>query len=274
VQIISTMSAISGKLGGFVASHGRVGPQLRAHTMRTQPRSPSQQANRRLLPSLTSSWRQLTPAQKACWAGLAYQTDSHDRLGQAHHPSAYTLFVGCNRNLQSIGTKQILATAPIKPTIPAVLAFTAMAIYDPMSPSPLLSGFQLNYQLSAATTAQALLKATPAVSLGRGNIRPSEYRILESFAAASPPAAPLYTLWTTKFGSFPTSGQVAFMLKLIDPASGFAGPPVTAVADFASAAAQTQPSGTIGIYVGADTIAFAPYSVIDVGSDTVGVQKP
>ena len=111
MQIISTIGSLSGKLGGAVGSHGRIGQQLVARRPRTQPRTTSQQVNRSKLPALASAWRQLTRAQQAGWAALASQTDSHDRLGQAHHPSAYTLFLSCNRNLQSIGASDILPQA-------------------------------------------------------------------------------------------------------------------------------------------------------------------
>ena len=274
MQFNSTFSALSGKLGGTVATHGRIGGQLRAGTMRTQPRSVNQQANRRLLPALASAWRQLTPAQKAGWAGLALQTDSHDRLGQRHHPSAYTLFLSCNRNLQSIGVTAIVADAPNKPSLPAITHFTASAVYDPLASTPTLAGFALNYQLTATTLAQALLKVTPAVSIGRGNIRPSEYRPLQTFPALIAQDFNVYTLWQNLFGNFPASGQIGFMLKLIDPASGFAAPAVTAYTTFAQAAQPIQPRSSISIYVNPDLVAFAPIGEIDVGSDIVAIQKP
>ena len=269
MQIISTIGSLSGKLGGAVGSHGRIGQQLVARRPRTQPRTTSQQVNRSKLPALASAWRQLTRAQQAGWAALASQTDSHDRLGQAHHPSAYTLFLSCNRNLQSIGASDILTDAPIKPSLPAIQNFTASALYDPLSNTPLLSGFTLSYQLAAASPAWGLLKATPTVSLGRGNIRPTEYRRLESFPAATPNTLTVNTLWTKLFGTFATSGQIAFMLKLVDPNSGFAGPAVTARADYAQAAQPTQPAGTIGIYVNPNLVSFAPIGEIEVGPDLV-----
>lgn len=271
MQFNSTFSALSGQLGGTVASHGRIGGQLRAGTMRTQPRSVSQQANRRLLPALASAWRQLTPSQMARWTGLATQTVTHDRLGQVHHPSAYTLFLSCNRNLQSIGVTAILADAPNKPSLPAITHFTASAVYAPLASTPTLTGFALDYQLTATTLAQALLKVTPAVSIGRGNIRPSEYRLLQTFPALIAQDFNVYTLWQNLFGNFPASGQIGFMLKLIDPASGFDGLPVTAFATFSQATPPIQPHGTIGIYVNPDLVSFAPYSEIDVGPDVVAV---
>src|ERR1039458_3312665 len=145
MQLVSTYGAASGKAGGLVASHGRAGAQLRVHHLNRQPRSPSQLQARALTGSLAPAWKALTPTQQRSWAQLASTISRTDRLGQSFHPSGYTLFVSCNRNLLTLGVG-ILRNAPAAaPSFPPLAWLTAAPLYASLDLPPILAGFAISY---------------------------------------------------------------------------------------------------------------------------------
>jgi hypothetical protein len=270
MQYLGSISAsASGKAGALVASHGRAGTQFRANTMRTQPRSPAQQANRNAFAALTSSWKSLSATQQAAWGVLALSVAHHDRLGQAHNPSGFTLYTSCNRNLQLIGVTAPLSNPPTIPSLPAITQLTATAIYLTSPASPAFAGFSLLATLAAATNALATLRASASLSAAKGNVRPSELRTLATLVLQPNRPVQFTADWLTQFGTFPPSGQVTFSLKLTDPASGFSTTPVRATMRYTNAPPLPAGAGPINVYVGTKLLGTATLAEINVGADTV-----
>ena len=227
-------SAASGKLGGVVASHNRGGTYFRHHAVPTQPRTAAQRLQRAALAGFSSAFKSLTSTQIAGWNALGATVTLKSKLGTTYHPTGQQLFVSCNRHLAEIGITSTLTTAPTVPTITAITAFSITAPTAgtevttlPFSVSPTLSS---SYGL--------IIKATSVQSAGRTFFGKSLYRTIAGYSAASSAPSDLFAIYTAKFGPLPQAGIISFELRLVDPASGFAGPAVTATVQF------SQPVGT------------------------------
>lgn len=227
-------SAASGKLGGVVASHNRGGSYFRHHTVPVQPRTASQIANRNQLASMSGAFKALTQAQINGWNALGTSVTLKSKLGTTYHPTGQQLFVSCNRHLAQIGTTSLLSTAPTIPTIPGLTTFTIT------QPTPGTTVTTLPYTISPAlpATMGCVWKATSVQTTGRNFAGKSLYRTIQGDNPASASPADLFSAYTARFGPLPQSGKIAFQVKLIDPVSGFAGPPMRADVTF------SQPVGT------------------------------
>jgi hypothetical protein len=247
MQFISHLGAVSGHAGGFVASHGRTGQQLRARTMHRQPRSVSQQAARALTGQLASVWRSLTAAQLHSWSALAARVLWRDAQGTTFTPSGYALFVSCNRNLLTLGLPLLTTAAPSWSPLPQFTSFTASAQLSSPTPPAFLQGFNLAWAPFPGAPLCGVLRASAALSFGRGNVRPSDLRIILPMSPCFADGAFIFNSWIAAWGAPPTSGQVTFALNLVDPLSGFAAPPVYAVAGFAAEYANPYIPGNITV---------------------------
>ena len=228
--VIVTNGAASGKAGGFVASRGRAGAQFRAHVINRQPRSSSQLCARALTGSLAPAWRAITNAQRQGWAQLASSVLRTDAFLLEQPLSGYALFVSCNRNLLSIGGAATITAPPTPPAFPALIYFTAAALYTAPPPENFLSAFALAWTPAGLSPFAGLIRASAALSPARGNVRPSDLRIIAALNPLPPGGMDLFDTWVTTFGTPPPIGTVTFSLNLVDPASGFASPAVRATA--------------------------------------------
>ena len=261
--IIATNGAASGKAGGFVASHGRAGAQFRAQVINRQPRSASQQQARALTGSLAPAWRALTNAQRQDWSQLASSVLRTDALGQEQPLSGYALFVSCNRNLLSIGGAATIAAPPTPPAFPAIAAFTAAALYTAPPPENFLSAFALAWTPAALSPFAGLIRASATLSPARGNVRPSDLRIIAALNPLPPGGMDLFDSWVTTFGTPPPIGTVTFSLNLVDPASGFASPAVRATAPINAALPNPYIPGDILIEIEGTPVADITDQVIE-----------
>jgi len=247
MQIVSTFGAASGRAGGFVASRGQAGQQLRAGRPARQPRSNSQQGARALTGSLAALWRGLTATQRQGWAPLAQTCPRRDRLGQSHALTGYALFVSCNRNRLTIGVTAPLLTAPALPSIPPLASLAAVATYTGDLEYPVLSGFALAYTPPVPLPWAGVLRMSAPLSPTRGNVRPSDLRVVAALNPLPSQALAIMTGWTAAWGAPLPSGQVTFALNLVDPLSGFAGPALRAVASYATTILNPYIPGTITV---------------------------
>ncbi len=261
--IIATNGAASGKAGGFVSSHGRAGAQFRAQVINRQPRSASQQQARALTGSLAPAWRALTNAQRQGWSQLAPSVTRTDALGQDQPPSGYALFVSCNRNLLSIGGAATIAAPPTPPAFPALINFTAAALYTAPPPENFLSAFALAWTPAALSPFAGVIRASAALSPTRGNVRPSDLRIIASLNPLPAGSVTVSDSWLSVWGAPPPTGTVTFSLNLVDPASGFASPAVRATAPINAALPNPYIPGTILIEINETPIAVLSDQVIE-----------
>ena len=263
MQIISNLGAASGHAGGLVASRGRAGDQLRARVFNRQPRSVSQLAARALTGSLAGAWRDLTDQQRLSWSTLASSILRTDALGQKHTLSGFTLFVSCNRNLLTLGGGAVLTAPPTPPTFPAIAAFSAAALYTAPPPNNFLSGFALAWAPAALSPFAGVFRASAALSPTRGNVRPSDLRIIAALNPLPLSGVNLLATWITAWGAPPPNGTVTFSLHLVDPASGFASPAVRAAAPFSAAEYNAYIPGTILIEINETPVAVLSDQVIE-----------
>lgn len=261
--IIATNGAASGKAGGFVASHGRAGAQFRAQVINRQPRSASQQQARAFTGSLAPAWRALTKAQRQGWSQLASSVLRTDALGQAQPLSGYALFVSCSRNLLTIGGGLPATAPPTPPAFPAIAAFSAAALYTAPPPDNFLAGFALAWSPATLSPFAGVIRASAALSPTRGNVRPSDLRIVAALNPLPLSGVNLLATWITAWGAQPPNGTVTFSLNLVDPASGFASPAVRATAPFSAAQYNAYIPGTILIQINETPIAVLSDQVIE-----------
>ena len=267
MQIVSTIGPASGSTGGAVASRGRIGQQLRAGRPARQPRSSSQQNARALTGSLAALWRALTPAQRQTWNELAATCPRRDRLGIETALSGYSLFVSCNRNLLTIGAAAIRTAAPSVPSIPPLASLAAVATYTGDPGSLILSGFALSYSPPVPLPWAGVLRMSAPLSPTRGNVRPSDLRVVAALNPLPSQALAVMTGWTAAWGAPLPSGQVTFSLNLVDPLSGFAGPAVRAVASYATTVLNPYIPGTITVSFEGTPEATLTNQVIEFGGN-------
>ena len=267
MQIVSTIGAASGSAGGFVASHGRTGQQLRAGRPARQPRTASQQNARALTGSAASLWRALTSSQQAAWVSLAATCPRTDRLGQVAPLSGFALFVSCTRNLSTVGLAAVLRTAPRLPSLPALLGFAVAPIYDQPDQPRQLVGFYLSWNTIQAVRLAGIVRASAALSPARGNVRPSDLRVVAALNPCPSQSLIVWAGWLAAWGAAPASGVVTFAMNLLDPLSGFAGPGVTARVGYASTVFNPYIPGDITVSFEGTPEAVLSGQVIEFGGD-------
>ena len=217
--------------------------------MPVQPRTASQTANRNRLAAFSAAYRALTQSQIAGWNALASTVTITDALGQSINPSGQNLYVACNMRLASIGISTALSNAPSQPSIPGFTSFSVTPHYT----SGLLDYFELACEPPIPSTVGLIVRGAASQSTGRTFISKSAFRTLSGTNPAPSAPANVSTTYTDVFGPFPGTGVVAFELILVDPASGFAGPPIRQTAAFASSAVTDLFSLAVGSQGGTTT---------------------
>ena len=221
-------SAASGKLGGIVASHNRGGTYFRHHAVPVQPRTPAQTAVRNQLQGFSSAFKSLTQAQIAGWNALALTVTLKSKLGTTYNPTGQQLFVSCNKHLAAINITALLSNAPTIPSIPGFTSFT-VATTSSYGYTTAITG---TYTPSPSASFGIELRASSVLSAGRTFVGKSQFRTLAGYNPATGLTTDLLTPFLAKFGPLPSSGMIAYELRYIDPASGFAGAPIRATVSF------------------------------------------
>ena len=252
-------SAASGKLGGIVASHNRGGQYFRHHSIPTQPRSPAQKLVRNQLQAFSSAFKALTAAQVLGWNALALTVTLKSKLGTTYHPTGQQLFVSCNKHLANVGITVQLSNPPSIPSIPGLTTFTS----TPVGSGTTVTSFGLATTPTLSASFAVQIRATAVMSNGRNFVGKSAYRNIYGVNPA--PSVPLNTgassvfaNYIARFGPLPASGQVGFLLRYVDPVSGFAGSPVSVLVPFTQSSAGV--SFTLGAGAATGTFAHATAS--------------
>ena len=217
-------SAASGKLGGIVASHNRGGTYFRHHAVPVQPRTPAQTLVRNQLQGFSSAFKNLTQAQIAGWNALALTVTLKSKLGTTYNPTGQQLFVSCNKHLAAINITALLSNAPTIPSIPGFTSFTV----SNTTAYGYVSAITGTYTPSPSASFGIELRASSVLSAGRTFVGKSQFRTLAGYNPATGLTTDLLTPFLAKFGPLPSSGMIAYELRYIDPASGFAGAPIRA----------------------------------------------
>ncbi len=163
-------------LGGHVFSRNRGGAYTRTKVTPNNPQSPSQQAARSLLASLSQGWRAITAAQRLAWNAAADNFPSVDVFGDQRIPSGQQLYVGINTNITNAGGA-IIADPPVPVGAEATGALTLTA-------TDLLDVFTVAFGNTPIPADHAmLLEATEGKSAGVTNFN-SFFRVIATVAAA------------------------------------------------------------------------------------------
>ncbi len=221
-------SAASGKLGGIVASHNRGGTYFRHHSIPVQPRTPAQTAVRNQLQAFSSAFKSLTQPQVAGWNALALTVTLKSKLGTTYNPTGQQLFVSCNKHLAAINVNTVLTTAP---TIPSIPGFTSFTVANSSSYG-YTTAITATYTPTPSASFGIELRASSVLSAARTFIGKSQFRTLAGYNPASGIPSDLLTPFLARFGPLPSSGTIAYEIRYVDPASGFAGAPIRATTTF------------------------------------------
>lgn len=248
MQYLGLLSATAcGKAGGVVATRGRAGLQLRAHTICRQRLTASASEARAITGGLPALWRTLTPAEQQTWSQLASTLPAKDALGQSVTLSGYALYIACSRRLITIGITDPLSSAPTPNSIPAILGFTATPVYSAPPPAGMLTDIALSTYEPLPNQFTAVLRASPSLSNTQANVRASNLRVIE--AGVRWPTQPHSALapWLAIYGTAPIGGNIVFALSLVDPATGLVGAEIRAGAPFQGSGPTPPPAHVVTI---------------------------
>lgn len=262
---LPTTTAASGRLSGVVASTDKTGVSLRPNTPRTQPRSQAQSAARHLTGSIASLWRCITHHERAAWDAAAQIQHRRDRLGESHTPTGYSLFFECNRRLATLNFGYQLTSPGLAVPVPGIASLQVIPTYTQPTGPQYLASLPLWIDPTIPSPIVALVRATPALSAAKGHIRRSDLRILGFFVPYPTFTVDTLPLWLGVFGTLPTVGTITYEVQLIDPRSGFAGPPRRTSATFASLPVPDYSEGDVTIAFGGTDVAVVEDTEISFG---------
>lgn len=214
------------KLGGDVFARNRAGLYVRVKVKPKNPKTTSQQANRANFSTYTKAWRSLTAAQILGWNTLAGSSSLTDTLGNSFQPTGIQLFISCNRNLSLIGASPISAAPASKPSFPTIFS-GAFSLQNDITYGAILEIGATAAAFAIGHTVQA--SVTKALSTGVSFVGQSSYRNL-----GRPDAVTSGTLyWNGAYNAVmapPAIGKlVGIRARIVDPATGYASQPETAI---------------------------------------------
>lgn len=191
----------SGKIGGHVASRNRAGAYFRTKVTPVNPQTSFQNTVRARLTTLAQAWRGLTAAQRAAWNASVGDFAKTDVFGDLKNPTGFNLYQRLNNNLASIGVAAI--DVPPVPSEVSTVNIGALSIDIGAGD---VNQIATSGNVPAGTTMQVW--ATPGLSPGISFVK-SEYRLLQTFAAASASPHDIQTAYEARFG-VPAAGQKVF----------------------------------------------------------------
>jgi len=262
---LSHATAASGRLSGFVARPDKTGTSLCAFRPRTQPRSQAQSAARHLTGSIASLWRRIAHHERAAWEAAAQIQHRRDRLGASRTPTGYSLFFECNRRLATLNFGYQLTSPGLALPVPGIETLQVIPTYTQPTGPQYLASLPLWIDPTIPSPYVALVRATPALSAAKGHIRRSDFRILGFFVPYPTFTVDTLPLWLAVFGTLPTIGTITYEVQLIDPRSGFAGPPRRTSARFASLAVPDYGDGAVTLAFGGTDVAVVDDTQISFG---------
>lgn len=98
---------ISGSVGGLTYSHNKGGAYIRNRSIPTNPSSVAQLQRRADLATVSTTWQNLTAAQRAAWTEWARQNPIVNALGDSILKSGHQSYVGLNSRILLAGGSQI-----------------------------------------------------------------------------------------------------------------------------------------------------------------------
>lgn len=150
---------LSGSVGGVTASHNRYGQYLRNRTVPVNPNTDRQQAVREAFATATTSWRDLTNAQREAWTAYANQTPVLNRLGESVTLTGQAMYVRTNAWLLAAGYA-LLPDAPPSPGLATLTIDRDQINVDASTATISVAG-------TTGTVTEAALQIGPPLSAGK-----------------------------------------------------------------------------------------------------------
>ncbi len=200
-----------GKINGHVASKNHAGDFLRTKVTPLNPRTASQTLVRSYIASLSAAWRGLTAAQRTAWNSAVSGYARTDVFGDKKNPTGFNLYMQLNKNLKDVSQATINT-----PGLPAAVATVTITAAAAAAGTPAFT-----ITMSGAVPALTSVKvfATPGISAGISFVK-SQFRQIDTKAAAT--ASPLneLTAWNTKFGTLVAGQKIFVQLVFVNTVTG------------------------------------------------------
>ena len=217
-----------GKLGNYVASYRGDQSIISARVFDKPASSDAQKSQQAVFGGTSSQYKHLlTPEQRQKWIDLG----SKMRSKTGKPLSGANAFSSVNGTLAILGADPLM-DAPFD--VPYIANLPGVEVDGQSTPSG--AGFLLKL-LSAAYTGRILVEATPFLSAGLSKIPASFFRILGTREGLLAASTDITALYVAKFGSVPSSSQIAVRLTVITD-DGFRGTTLTTAGFVALATAE------------------------------------
>lgn len=201
------MTDARGKLGGQVFSKNRAGAYIRTKVSPVNPRTSTQMTSRSILGSLSTSWNDITDAQRESWNKAVSQWQKTDIFGDLKQPTGKNLFVRLNKNLVQSGQPSI-DVAPAKVEMPEISIFTAAI--NTTGESVSFAG------LPTISSGSYQLSATPVLSPGVSFAK-NKFRVIGYYADIAVAGEAIFLAYQNKFGTVADGDNIQFQVKYIAP---------------------------------------------------------
>lgn len=222
ILFTAVVADMRNKLNGTVFSKNRYGAYARTKVTPVNPQTVAQQNNRNQLATFSAAWRGITQSQREGWISAAANFPTTDIFGNAKILSGNALFVGLNKNLDTVGVAQI-DDAPTPVALPAITALSLAAaegagtVAVTFAPTPVPADFAF------------IVYATPNVPPGRLFVK-NLYRTVTVLDAAATSPAAIGVAYAAIHGA-PVAGQTIFIkVVAVSKTTGQSGVPVYASA--------------------------------------------
>lgn len=204
------VSEISGKIAGNVFSRNANGAFIRNRVNPTNPKTTRQISVRLGLATISSSWRDLTPAEREAWATAAPLFPYQDRLGQTKTYTGQQLFVKLNQAILQAGGTQI-STPPLSLALPGTEFVSTDGV---VIVAGVVDEFNLNFSdTTMPTNFRIQMFATPGVSAGITRPAAGLFKLVTTITSFTGATFDAKTVYSALFGA-PAIGSVVHV-KLV-----------------------------------------------------------
>lgn len=200
-----------GKINGHVASKNHAGDFLRTKVTPLNPRTASQTLVRSYIASLSAAWRGLTAAQRTAWNSAVSGYAKTDVFGDKKNPTGFNLYMGLNKNLKDVSQSTIST-----PALPAAVSTVTITNATAAAGTPALS-ITLSGNIPAGTSAKIM--ATPGISAGINFVK-SQFRQIDTKAAAATSPLNELSAWNTKFGTLVAGQKIFIQIIFVNTTTG------------------------------------------------------
>lgn len=204
-----------GKLGGHVLTKSRNGASVRTKVTPTNPQTSYQQSNRAIFGQLSSSWTDLTEAQRLAWNGAVKEFEKTNIFGDLKAPAGRDLYISLNRNIiQGGGTEIKLPPTKegIKPNAITLMDFDVPA-----------SEIKIDLVTTLDTNEVMLVYFTAPMSPGRYNFS-GAYRFFSAETTSGAKIA--FADYAARFGSLQAGKALGLKIVICNKVTGEVSPPM------------------------------------------------